>query len=447
MSNKMPDALNIVFISLSVSGQLNIHLASIEHMLTLGPSESPPLNIHLISFDPAEKRARTLAASASPRHSFTFHGLGELTLFTETSQNGTIDRHRPAELFRKDGLKPYTYLAELFGYNPDHYIRAYERILEIFREIKPKINVAAVDTTMPMAMDACTTAGIHWGVLCPNSGIELFKHQQPRLEGFWKHPAIRALEVRRSKAGIQGRVFNKSFQRLPFFICSSVMEMEFPHIPSPNVVFPGPILVPVPPLSSATYPDLTAFFDRKRTVIINLGSNFWYSHEDVESVADAILDAQQRCQEKGSFQVLWKLNGKKAFEIMLEKKFGKQSDTVRIDEWIEPDTLAVLQHPNVVAFVNHGGASNAGVPQILLPQWLDLYEYAVRTEWLGHGIYANKGHPAEIVADQLADAFLRVLSDDEGKILKAKSLEIAEACRRGGGVQTVARTLLAAATI
>ncbi len=189
MSNKMPDALNIVFISLSVSGQLNIHLASIEHMLILGPTESPPLNIHLISFDPAEKRARTLAASASPRHSFTFHSLGELTLFTETSQNGTIDRHRPAELFRKDGLKPYTYLAELFGYNPDHYIRAYERILEIFKEIKPKINVAAVDTTMPMAMDACTTAGIHWGVLCPNSGIELFKHQQPRLEGFWKHPA------------------------------------------------------------------------------------------------------------------------------------------------------------------------------------------------------------------------------------------------------------------
>ncbi len=171
------------------------------------------------------------------------------------------------------------------------------------------------------------------------------------------HPRIRALEVRRSKAGIRGGVLNKSFQRLPFFICSSVMEMEFPHIPSPNVVFPGPILVPVPPLSSATYPDLTAFFDRKRTIVINLGSNFWYSHEDVESVADAILDAQQRCQEKESFQVLWKLNGKKAFEIMLENKFGKQSDTVRIDEWIEPDTLAVLQHPNVVAFVNHGGAS------------------------------------------------------------------------------------------
>lgn len=64
-------------------------------------------------------------------------------------------------------------------------------------------------------------------------------------------------------------------------------------------------------------------------------------------------------------------------------------------------------------------------------------------EWLGHGIYANKGHPAEIEQQQLADAFVRILSDDEGAALKAKSLEIAEACRRGGGVKRAAETVLA----
>ena len=185
-----PDALNIVFISLSVSGQLNIHLATIEHMLTLGPDVCPPLRIHLISFDPAEKRARDLAANTpQSRHCLRFHGLGELTLFAETSQNGTIDRHGPARLVRKGGLRPYRYLAELFGYNPDHYIRAYERTVQILEEIKPRVHVAAVDTTMPMGMDACDATGVNWGVLCPNSGLELFKYQQPRLEGFWKHPA------------------------------------------------------------------------------------------------------------------------------------------------------------------------------------------------------------------------------------------------------------------
>ena len=81
-----------------------------------------------------------------------------------------------------------------------------------------------------------------------------------------------------------------------------------------------------------------------------------------------------------------------------------------------------------------------------MPQWLDLYDYAVRVEWLGHGIYANKGHAAKINAVQLADAFVRVLSDGEGKAMKEKAKDIAEACRRGGGVKTVADTLIKAAT-
>lgn len=91
---------------------------------------------------------------------------------------------------------------------------------------------------------------------------------------------------------------------------------------------------------------------------------------------------------------------------------------------------------------------SAGVPQIVLPQWLDLYEYAMRTEWLGHGIYANKGCPAQIDTYQLSDAFVRILSDgpgEEGTLMKARALEISEACKRGGGVNTVAKTLLKAA--
>ena len=85
------------------------------------------------------------------------------------------------------------------------------------------------------------------------------------------------------------------------------------------------------------------------------------------------------------------------------------------------------------------------MPQIILPQWLDLYEYAVRTEWLGHGIYANKGYPAQIDAMQLSDAFVRILADrpgEEGAVMREKARGIAEACKRGGGVDTVAKTLL-----
>ena len=88
--------------------------------------------------------------------------------------------------------------------------------------------------------------------------------------------------------------------------------------------------------------------------------------------------------------------------------------------------------------------NSSGVPQIILPQWLDLYDYAVRVEWLGHGIYANKNHAPHIDAAQLADALVKVLVDEGGK-LKKKSIEVSEACKRGGGVRTVAETILKAA--
>ena len=184
------DAVNIAFVVLSVSGQLNIHLATIEHLLSLGPDACPPLDIHLISFNPAEKRLQAVTERVpTSRHRVSFHPLGELTLFAETSKNGTIDRHEPASLGLRGSLKPYRYLAELFGYNPDHYVRAYKRIVEVLTGIKPKVHVAAVDTTMPMGMDACDSVGVKWGILCPISGFELFKYHQPWLEGFWKHPA------------------------------------------------------------------------------------------------------------------------------------------------------------------------------------------------------------------------------------------------------------------
>lgn len=140
-------------------------------------------------------------------------------------------------------------------------------------------------------------------------------------------------------------------------ICASVKEMEYPHVAPPNVVYPGPILVPIPPLSAKKHPDLASFLDRDRTIVINMGSNFWYTEEDVENVADAIVLARKQYADEG-FQVLWKLNGKEGFETLLERRLGKELlDSVRTEDWIEPPALAVLQHPNVVAFVNHGGAS------------------------------------------------------------------------------------------
>ncbi|KAI0683607.1 hypothetical protein BC835DRAFT_1423191 [Cytidiella melzeri] len=476
------EPLNIVFIALSVSGHLNIHLAAIEYLLTLGPRQTSPLHIHLLSFEPAAKHEPRLTVSAanSP-HTFTFHSLGELMLLTEISHDGLMNRHSPAKLVNTGGLKPYRCLAELIGVNPERYLEEYERILGILRAIQPKVHIAAVDIMMPMGTDACIVAGVRWGLLCPNTGVELANTSSRYSEASGNylrlsypvplhlvpynimlniafvrtlstHPRIKALESHRSKAGIPGKLLGKPLLDLPFKICASVKEMEFPHSPGDNVVYPGPILIPVPPLSHEKYPELASFLERKRTLVINMGSLFSYTSADVENIVDGILRARQVCRERTPFQVLWKLNGKETYQELLQARLGDALVDVHTEEWLEPPTLAILQHPNVVAFVNHGGANSvheaayAGVPLVILPQWLDLYDYAVRVEWLGHGIYANKSFPGQIEGDQLARAFVKVLTD-EGGTLKNKATEVSEACRRGGGVRTVAETILKAASV
>lgn len=96
-------------------------------------------------------------------------------------------------------------------------------------------------------------------------------------------------------------------------------------------------------------------------------------------------------------------------------------------------------------YLNTCSFSSAGIPQIILPQWADCYDFATRVEALGHGIRANKGFDAQIDASQLADALERVLKDhdgEEGARLKARAEEIARACRGAGGVRQAAETVI-----
>lgn len=89
--------------------------------------------------------------------------------------------------------------------------------------------------------------------------------------------------------------------------------------------------------------------------------------------------------------------------------------------------------------------ASAGIPQIVLPQWVDCYDFATRVDALGHGIHANKGFDAQIDTPQLADALERVLKDrdgEEGARLKTRAEEIAHACQAAGGVRQAAATLV-----
>jgi UDP:flavonoid glycosyltransferase YjiC (YdhE family) len=93
-------------------------------------------------------------------------------------------------------------------------------------------------------------------------------------------------------------------------------------------------------------------------------------------------------------------------------------------------------------------ATYSGVPQIILPVWYDLYTLALRAEWLGNGIYANKGVEPNLSGPLLADAIVRTLRNhegEEGHRIKIRAKELARICRRERGDRKAAEAIVAAA--
>ena len=89
------------------------------------------------------------------------------------------------------------------------------------------------------------------------------------------------------------------------------------------------------------------------------------------------------------------------------------------------------------------GICSAGVPQIILAQWYDLYDMAVRAEYRGIGIYGNKKVAPDIEAVEFGAAIGRLIKpgeECEGFRMRAK--DVAAACRKAGGKRTAVDKLI-----
>ena len=51
---------------------------------------------------------------------------------------------------------------------------------------------------------------------------------------------------------------------------------------------------------------------------------------------------------------------------------------------------------------------------MVLPMWVDLYDFAVRAEFLGIGVWGNEKSAPNWTAEELGESFLRVLGDGHG---------------------------------
>lgn len=135
----------------------------------------------------------------------------------------------------------------------------------------------------------------------------------------------------------------------------------------------------------------------------NLGTQFRVTAAEALEFALALRDLLDAAGK--TLQILWKLkrttegfswdDGEwKRVQDALRPEID--ADRVRIVPWVKADPCAVLQSGHIVCSIHHGGASShhealvAGLPQVVLPGWLDCYDFGNRAELNGYGIRANK---------------------------------------------------------
>jgi UDP:flavonoid glycosyltransferase YjiC (YdhE family) len=80
------------------------------------------------------------------------------------------------------------------------------------------------------------------------------------------------------------------------------------------------------------------------------------------------------------------------------------------------------------------------VPQVVLPMWLDLYNYAQLVEQLGVGVYATRRTAPEWTVKDLSKALLKVLDGGEASLsMKKKSYELSTIAQRSPGRDAAAK--------
>lgn len=83
------------------------------------------------------------------------------------------------------------------------------------------------------------------------------------------------------------------------------------------------------------------------------------------------------------------------------------------------------------------------MPQVILPQWIDCYDYAERVEMLGIGRVGNRKAKPQWTARELSKELLRVLQGESALFMRQRANDLATLCDKNGiGAMVAAQTLL-----
>ncbi|WVQ81034.1 hypothetical protein IAT38_003141 [Cryptococcus sp. DSM 104549] len=444
----------LLFLTCPEQGQTNVHFACIS---AFQQAHGDAIDIHLASAESVEKRA----PDGVTFHSLEYKGLSgyinEAAGGEKAGKNALFDAvTAPYGIFASMKADT-TILSVMHPELPSTYVAAAKDVERLLHPLQPTFVV--VDHFFEPARDALVRLGVPFLRLSPNSLKEVGAVYQGLGALSWPSPA-------------SGYTYPLRFYQHPLNVLSAVFPLATPAIslvsPSPKpllrrssasrpwatrelpaigherLVCCGPIVRPGKPLREVDA-GLYEWVVQGPVVLIALGSNFVVKEAYAKEMLGAIKELLAKRED---VRVLWKLvkYGEYEMEGVSAVETGER---LRVVEWLEADPAAILGTGQVVAFVNHGGSNSyheglaAGVPQVLLPAWLDCYDFAARLASLGNGVWGNKssaltqsGLRPSCSRSELLTALLMVIGStpDDPTALKfrARAKELAGVVTDGG---------------
>lgn len=85
---------------------------------------------------------------------------------------------------------------------------------------------------------------------------------------------------------------------------------------------------------------------------------------------------------------------------------------------------------------------SAGIPQVVLPVWMDTFDFARRAELLGIGRWGNKVTHKGQWGGELGNVLIDVLFGPEAARMKERAQELAKLCHRDGAGRVIAAKMI-----
>ena len=198
------------------------------------------------------------------------------------------------------------------------------------------------------------------GIQFPISWSDLPKNIMAAIVLVWgmaTSPEISELNKYRNAHGLPGRLPTETAPtRAVHVICPGVREIDYPLFMPDFLGLYGPIVLDTVPIETAD-PELNQWLDRGETVVMSMGTHFHYTESQVKAIISGFLSA---VNHGSNTQLLWKLSNRSKFETLIEEalKNPRDKERFKIVDWFEADPASIMKHPNIIAYIHHGGANS-----------------------------------------------------------------------------------------